>query len=134
MSAVKIIRTLLVADAALLALLPATQIIAGTLPQGTALPALAVTEVSRTDRNIVKAGAAARCTSRVQVTVIATSYPSQKALLAALRHACRDKAGTLFGISDVTVHLDSTGPDFSDPDTAFYMQSQDFKVGFTEAT
>jgi hypothetical protein len=32
------------------------------------------------------------------------------------------------------VHLDGTGPDFNDLDTGFYMQSQDFKVSYTEPT
>jgi hypothetical protein len=134
MSAVKIIRALLVADAAVIALVPATRIIAGVLPQATALPAMAITEVSRTDRNIIRPGAAARSTSRVQVSVVAGSYPAQKQLLAAVRHACRDKTGTLASAAGVVVLLDSTGPDFNDPDTGFYMQSQDFSVSYTEAT
>lgn len=134
MSAVRIIRALLVADAALLALVPAAQVMAGTLPQGTALPALAVTEVSVVDAPVVKLGAAVHCTARVQVTAMTASYPAQKLLLAAVRHACRGKAGSIAGCAGVTVHAAGTGPDFNDADTGFYMQSQDFKVGFSEAT
>lgn len=134
MSAVKIIRALLVADSALTALVPAARIIAGVLPQGTALPAVAVTEVSRITRNILKAGAYAQSTSRVQVSVMATTYPQQKQLLGAVRHACRDRIGTVAGVANVSVLLDSAGPDFNDPDTGFFMQSQDFEVSFTEAT
>lgn len=134
MSAVKVIRALLVADAATLAIAPASSIIAGVLPQGSALPALAITEVSRTDRNILSPGSHARSTARVQVTVFTTSYPAQKTLLQAVRHACRDKRGTVAGVPGVAVLLDGTGPDFNDSDTGFYMQTQDFMVGYTEPT
>ena len=134
MSAVKIIRTLLTADPDLIALVPAVRVIAGIIPQGTALPVIGITEVSRVDTNIVKAGATARSTSRVQVSVMTANYPAQKLLLKAARHACRDKVGAIAGVQGVTVHTDSTGPDFSDPETGFYMQSQDFKVSFTEPT
>ncbi|MDP3650902.1 MAG: DUF3168 domain-containing protein [Rhodoferax sp.] len=134
MSGVKIIRALLAADAALTALVPAVRIVAGVVPQGTALPAVAITEVSRVDINALKPGAYARSTSRVQVTVMAASYPMQKQILGAVRHACRDKVGTIAGVGGVSVLLDSTGPDFNDSDTGFYMQSQDFKVSFIEPT
>lgn len=134
MSAVRIIRALLVADAALVALVPANRIVAGIPAQGVALPLVAITEISRTDRNLIKGSSESRSTSRVQVTVMAASYPAQKTLLAAVRHAARDKVGALSGLSDVAVHLDGTGPDFMDSDTAIYQQGQDFKVSFTEAT
>lgn len=148
MSAVKIIRALLAADTIVSALVPSSRIIAGVLPQGVVLPAVAVTEVSRVDRDSLKPGSFAHSTSRVQVTVIAASYPVQKQLLEAVRHACRDKLGVLdstvvgdwqtyflhIGISGVSVLLAGTGPDFNDSVTGFYMQSQDFKVSFTEAT
>lgn len=134
MSAVRIIRALLLVDAAVLAVVPGERVFAGIIPQGTPSPCLAITEVSRVDASPVKAGATSRCLSRVQVTVVAKSYPDQKSLLAAVRHACRDKVGSVAGVDGVTAHLDSTGPDFSDPDTGFYMQSQDFKVGFIEQT
>lgn len=148
MSAVKIIRSLLAADAAVVALVPAGRIIAGVLPQGTALPAIAVTEVSRTDHQPLKAGAFGRSTSRVQVTLFATTYPQQKQLLGLVRHVCRDKNGQLdatvigdwftyfehIGVSGVSVLLAGTGPDFNDPEAGFYMQSQDFSVSYTEAT
>jgi hypothetical protein len=134
MSAIKVIRALLAADAALLALVPAERIVAGVLPQGTTLPALAITEVSRTDRNILHPGSHGRSTARVQVTAITASYPAQKALLQAVRHACRDKIGTVAGVPGVAVLLDGTGPDLNDSDTGFYMQTQDFMVGYTEPT
>lgn len=134
MSGVKIVRALLVADSALIALVPATRVIAGVLPQATAIPSIAVTEVSRVDHQQLKGSAYGHSTSRVQVSVLAGNYPQQKQILGAVRHACRDKTGTVASIAGVSVLLDSTGPDFNDSDTGFFMQSQDFKVGYTEPT
>jgi hypothetical protein len=134
MSAVRIIRALLVADSALTALVPANRIVAGIPAQGVALPLIALTEISRVDRNLVKGSTTSRSSSRVQFTVMATSYPAQKALLAAVRHAARSKVGTLSGVSNAAVHLDGTGPDFMDNETAIYQQGQDFMVSFNEAT
>jgi hypothetical protein len=134
MSAIKITRALLVADAALTALVPANRIVAGVPAQGVALPLIALTEVSRVDRNLVTGSATARVTARVQVTVMATSYPAQKTLLGAVRHAARSKVGTLSGVSNVAIQLDGTGPDLMQSDTSIYQQAQDFRVTFTEAT
>lgn len=134
MSAVKIITALLTAYAPLTALTTTSRIIAGVIPQGTALPAVAITEVSSVDRNIINTGPLRHTTSRVQVTVLAANYPSQKTLIGHVRKACADQIGTIAGIDGVTVHTDSRGPDFNDPDAGFYMQSQDFMVSFNEAT
>ena len=37
------------------------------------------------------------------------------------------------GLTDVTVHTDSAGPDFLDEETGIHMQTQDFRVSFNEA-
>jgi hypothetical protein len=134
MSAVKIIRALLVADTALTTLVPASRIVAGVPPLGTVLPLIALTEISRVDHNLVKGAATSRSTARVQVTVMAANYIAQKSLLAAVRHAARDKVGALSGFANAAVQLDGTGPDFMDAEADIYQQGQDFKVSFTEAT
>jgi hypothetical protein len=134
MSAIKIIRALLIADAPLIALVPASRVVAGLPAQGAALSLIALTEVSRVDHNLVKGAATTRCTARVQVTVMAATYSAQKNLLAAVRHAARDKAGALSGFANTSVQLDGTGPDFMDAEAGIYQQGQDFKVSFTEPT
>lgn len=134
MSAIKIIRALLVADSALTALVPAARVVAGIPAQGIALPLIALTEVSRVDRNLIKGAPTSRSTSRVQVTVMAATYPAQKALLGAVRHAARDKVGTLSDLSNVAIQLDGTGPDFMDTEAYIFQQGQDFRVSFTETT
>lgn len=134
MSAIKIVRALLVADAALIALVPASRIVAGVPAQNMALPLISLSEISRSDRNVLKGSDTSLSFSRVQVTVMTSSYPAQKALLTAVRHAARDKVGALSGLDNVAVHLDGTGPDFMDTDTSIYQQGQDFRVSFTENT
>lgn len=134
MSGVKIVRALLVADAALIVQVPATKIIAGVIKAGTQAPAIAITEVVGIDRNIPNPGVTRHVFERVQVTLIAKDYAQQKAVMKLLRKACADKRGTIAGIAAVTVVTEGRGPDFNDEQAGFYMQSQDFRVGYQEAT
>jgi hypothetical protein len=134
MSAIKIVRSLLVADAGLVALVPNNRVVAGIPSQGATLPLIALTEISRVDRNLITGSAASRSTSRVQVTVMARTYREQKELLDAVRRAARSKVGEIAGVADVAVHLDGTGPDFMDSETAIYQQGQDFRVSYNETT
>lgn len=133
MSGVKVIRALLAADAALIAVIPVTRIIAGVLPQGTLLPAVAITEVSTIEISHIDAQAPSALTEgRVQVTIFAATYPVQKQVLDLVRKACNYKRGTVAGYVVSSVRRDSNGPDFNDPAAGFYMQSMDFKVIYHE--
>jgi hypothetical protein len=133
MNGVVAVRALLVAHAPLTSLVAATQIVAGVVQQGSALPALSLMSVSSIDRNIIKAGAVRRVTERVQVTVLAATYPAAKAILKVVRQAAADRSPTIAGIGQVTVHTDSAGPDFLDEQAGIHMQTQDFRVSFNEA-
>jgi len=133
MNGVITVRTLLVGDAGMTALVPAARIVAGTIPQGTALPAISLMSVSSVDRNIPVPGPKRRVTERVQVTVLAASYPAAKAIIRAVRAAAADQMPIIDGLSDVTVHTESAGPDFLDEETGIHMQAQDFRVSFNEA-
>lgn len=132
MNGVAALRQLLAAHAGLTALVPATRIGAGYLPQGTTLPAVSITSVSSTDRNLPNQGANRHVSERVQVTVLAANYPSQKAVMAQVKKAAASKFPTVSGISAVTVHTDGQGPDFMDDAASIYMGTQDFRVTFTE--
>jgi len=133
MNGVIAVRSLLVADTGVTALVPVAQIVAGSLPQGSGLPAIALMSVSSTDRNIPAPGPQRRVTERVQVTVLAASYPAAKAIIRAVRAAAADRMPAIDGLTDVTVHTDSAGPDFLDEETGIHMQTQDFRVSFNEA-
>lgn len=133
MNGVIAVRSLLVADTGVTALVPIARIAAGMLPQGTDLPAISLMSVSSVDRNVPAPGAKRRVTERVQVTVLARTYPEVKAIIAAVRQAVADQMPTIDGLFDVTVHTDSAGPDFLDEETGIHMQTQDFRVSFNEA-
>ena len=133
MNGVVAVRALLVAHAPLTGLVPVAQIVAGVVQQGSALPALSLMSVSSTDRNILKAAAVRRVTERVQVTVLAATYPAAKAILKAVRQAAADRTPSITGIAQVTVQTDSAGPDFLDEQAGIHMQTQDFRVSFNEA-
>lgn len=133
MNGVIAVRTLLVTDTGMTALVPPARIAAGMLPQGTDLPAISLMSVSSVDLNIPAPGPKRRVTERVQVTVLAATYRQVKAILAAVRKAAADQMPTIDGLFDVTVHTDSVGPDFLDEETGIHMQSQDLRVSFNEA-
>ena len=133
MNGVIAVRSLLVADTRVTALVPVARIAAGMLPQGTDLPAISLMSVSSVDRNVPAPGSKRRVTERVQVTVLARTYPEIKAMLAAIRKAAADQMPTIDGLFDVTVHTDSAGPDFLDEETGIHMQTQDLRVSFNEA-
>jgi len=133
MNGVIVVRSLLVADAEVTALVPAARIVAGVVPQGTGLPTISLMSVSGIDRNILMPGTSRRVTERVQVTVLAASYPAAKAIIRAVRAAAADRMPAIDRLTDVTVHTDSAGPDFLDEETGIHMQSQDFRVSFNEA-
>lgn len=133
MSGINIINALLTADAAVTALVPATRIGAGVLPARTTLPAIGLAIISKVDRNIASPAAKVVVTERIQVTVMANDYPAKQALLAAVRKACRDQHGTIATFAGVAVLTDGAGPDFqSEGGSGIYLQSQDFKVTYSE--
>jgi len=132
MSDVKAVRYLLANNAAMIAVVPAARIYAGIVPQGTALPAIAVTHVSTNRRRIVAGSLVKFCTSRVQVTVMASTYPAQKSTLKLVRDALPETRGTINGVNVDSIANESDGPDFRDDAAGIFMGSTDFMVMFIE--
>lgn len=133
MNGVIAVRSLLIANAGLTALVPEERIAAGALPQSTLLPAISLLSISRVDRHIPAPGNQVRALERVQVTALAATYPETKAILAAIRRAAFAQMPVVPEISEVTVHTDMAGPDLFDEETGIHMQTQDFRVSFNEA-
>jgi hypothetical protein len=72
-------------------------------------------------------------TERVQITVMASTYPQQEAVMALARKACRDKQGTYAGYTGCLVLTYSQGPDDSaDDGSGIYVGTQDFSVAFIQ--
>lgn len=133
MSAVKVMRALLIAHAPVLAIVSSDKVVAGTIPQGVVLPALGIKEISRVERATAALDrATVMVTARVQVTALANSYSGQKALLQAAKLGRGSHTGVIAGVTVLSVTRDMVGPDMSDEDAGIYEQSRDFKVVFTE--
>lgn len=106
---------------------------AGSLPDGTPLPALLVRLVSSVERQPLVRGDAVRTTDRVSVAVRAKSYREQVAIIKAVRNTCAGHTGDIAGATGVAVLSAGTGPDVGGPANSFE-QTQDFKVGFNALT
>jgi hypothetical protein len=136
MSGSAIVTTLLHAATALTGMppsVPTARIQSGTLPEKTALPAIAITVISGFDRNIVSTPTSVRVSERVQVTVMAKRYPEMKQIMLKVRKALRDKRSCA-GFTGVNVTTDGQGADDFGNELGFYMQTQDFLVTFDETT
>lgn len=129
MSDVKAVRYLLANNAGLIAVVPATRIIAGILPQGTTAPAIAVTHVTTIRRQLI--ASQAECVARVQVTVMAATYPLLKSTLALVRAALPRTHGSVNGVNVLGLIVDTTGPDFTD-ESGLFLGSQDVILTYTE--
>jgi hypothetical protein len=132
MSAIRAVSHLLEDDLDLVDVVPGSRQFAGLIPQGTALPALAIASVSTTRRQ--EAAADNFCTERVQVTVHAATYPQQKQVLALVRAALPRRPGTVNEVKVDSILKDTTGPDFRNDsvDPPIFMGEQDFLVRYSE--
>ncbi len=116
----------------MVAVVPAARIVPGVVRQGTALPAIGITQVSGVSRKTLAGSEAAKLvTERVQVTVLATSYRQQKDILALVRAALPPTRGQINGFACDSIEDDIEGPDLYNPDPEFYEQGQDFFIRFT---
>lgn len=124
-------RALLVAHAPLVALVPTARIVAGMVPSG-ALPAIGITEIGSNEHDTVARAGSSLVTARVQVTVYATSYPEQKALLKAAKLGAGVHTGLTAGYAVRSVLRDLVGPDMGDETIPTFEQSRDFIVAFVD--
>lgn len=131
MSAEVVIGALLRTYAPLTAMVGA-RIINGEIPQGTALPAVALEHVSTVERSTAgMTESAVLATTRIQVAVLSKSYPGKKALLSAVRAACKNKRGVIAGVTVHSILSDTVGPDIDDSSTMVFTQTIDFRVSYT---
>jgi len=131
MSAVAIMRALLIGHAPVTALVPAARIVAGNVPDGS-LPAIGITEISGVEQDTVARAGRTLVTARVQVTVYAASYPQQKAILKAAKLGAGVFTGQVAGYAVRSVLRDAIGPDMGNPAIPTFEQSRDFKISFIE--
>lgn len=129
MSAEIVMAALLADSAAVTGIIGADGLHIEEAPLGAALPLLVLEQISRVERRIVsRREVKLLVTSRMQVTVLAETYPEKKALLAAVRQACGNAIGVVAGVTGVTTRCDVTGPDYRDDQRGVSGQAQDFIV------
>jgi hypothetical protein len=131
-SGVLIVGELFRGDTPLTEEVPAAQIKAWKLPQGSPPRSIVVTRVSRTERVMLDGSSLKTVTERVQATVRAESGLAREAILGRARTAAGGKVGTIAGFGNVAVTNAGTGPDFEDDAASIFMGSIDFHVSFNE--
>lgn len=133
MSSVDVVRALLMGHLPVRALVQAKDIVLGTVPQRAELPAIGIREISRVELATVSLSqAAVLVRARVQVTVLAKTYDSQKALLQAAKLGPGAHTGEIAGVAVRSVMREQVGPDISDDDAGIFQQSRDFLVTYVE--
>lgn len=135
MSGVAIVRALLAADPRVLALVPASRVLAGVVPQGTTLPAVSVTKISGSEEPTIRRRTATRMVrERVQVTVLGKTYGEMARLLKAAGLGPGVYSGQVVsGYGVVSVLPWGDGPDLPPGEDGIYETSRDFMVTFVEA-
>lgn len=129
MNAVAIMRALLLAHQPVVDLV-GDKVVAGDIDYDQ-VPAIGLSEVSRRDMDTI--GRTSRAViARVQVTVHARDYGTQKDLLQAARLGDGVFTGAIAGAEVRSVLRDSVGPDLSDSATGLFQQSRDFQVTYLE--
>lgn len=128
-----IIGALLLADADLLAVVPAARIRAGALPENVDLPALLVTCTSAVERTSLVRGAWTRTVDRISVTVRAATHAERKTVLGLVTACCAGKTGNIGGGTRVAIRSAGRGPDLRGPGNTFD-RTADFRVSYDAAT
>lgn len=124
-----IIGSLLLADAPLIALIPAPGIKSGILPDATPLPALVVQEASQVERQTLVRGSKVRTVDRVSVTGRFRSIRERKTIMEMVKKICAGRTGTIAGIENVSIITAGRGPDLLGPGDSFE-KTQDFRVSY----
>lgn len=135
MSGAAIVRQLLAQDPVVGALVPANQIRAGIVPQGTAMPAIGVHTISESEEGTMSRRYPQKLMrERVQVTVYGgADYAMMKKLMKATALGPGTHRGNVVGFDVRSVMPWGVGPEIPPGDDKIYEQSRDFMVTFVEA-
>jgi len=140
MSGVSVIWYLLKTNSPVLAVVPATRIMAGDLPVKMVLPAISVTQISSVPYNLLRTNEANKMhTDRVQASVLfkgvgeGAGYPGLKAMMKLVLAACPSQRGTVNGVVVDSITPGLEGPDLYDDAVGVYSQSRDFLVRWIAA-
>jgi len=136
MSAVAIVRALLAADSAVLALVPADRIYAGAATQFAVLPVISVTRIYGDEiSTIARRQAGKTMRTRVQVTVLAKDpggYAASEKILKAAALGAGVHTGQVLSYHVKSILQQGEGPDLPVGDDKIHEKSRDFMVTFSE--
>lgn len=133
MSGVAIIRQLLATYAPVTNLVPAARILAGQVPQGTAMPAVGVSEIGVNEiPTIARRTAGKTSRARIQVTVLSKSYAEMKNILKACALGPGVHTGDVLTYSVKAITQEGINPEIPAGDDLILEQSRDFMVTFSE--
>lgn len=130
MSGVAVARYLLANNSALIAVVAADKIKPGAVPINTVLPAIAIRQISGIEQDHIKRGANQMITERVQISVYALTYSTQKSILALIRAALPGTRATINGFAVDSIVPDIEGPDFYTEAPVIFEQSADYFIRF----
>ena len=131
MSGVAICRYLLANDAPVLAAVVKKNIMAGIIPLKTELPAIGIEQISDFDFLTVKMSSSVTLRAeRVQVTILAKTYPTQKSILALVRAALKNAHGAISTFTVDSILPEGAGSDLYDAEARNYAQQIDFIVRY----
>lgn len=122
-----IVGMLLRDDPNFVAIVDATRMKLGALPDNIALPAVLIRIISSVERHKLRRGATTRTIDRVSVTVRADSYREQARLIKLIKASCAGRTGDIGNGKSVSILTAGTGPDLRGPGDSFE-QAQDFRV------
>lgn len=131
MSDTKAVSYLLQHNANLIAAVPAAKIFTGIIPVNTALPAIVVRHVDDVEEKTINAAGAKRLTARVQVTVKALTYATQKSILELIRIALAGTYSTVNTVAVYGISSEGSGPDLFDEAAGIFEQSRDFLISWS---
>lgn len=129
MSGTAIIKSLLGANTALIAQVPAARIFVGDVPLNTTLPAISVKRISGTRFNSIAMTGTSLQTQRIQVTLL-TKTSTQDQIWALIRTALPNTHATVSSFEVDSILPDLEGPDMFDQVAVIYQQSTDYMVKF----
>lgn len=132
MSAVYVVRYLLANSMAVTAIVPATSIFSGDIPQKTPIPSILITQVSGNPLNFIRNNSRQTQTDGIRVSVSAHDYATVKSLMPLILAAVRGQRGTVNGFSVIDIRPDFQGPDFYDSLLNVHTQNRDLLVRWTQ--
>lgn len=131
-AAVQAVRYLLAHNSPLTAVVAATGIMPGPLPQNTRPPAIALELVSQVRLHMVASTATEMCRARVQITLATATYAALHDAMVLVRAALPRSRGSVDGVFIEGVLIDTEGPEFSDPDSGLYFCTLDVLVDLNQ--